>query len=86
VTCGRSAAFPDKTDHYDITEILLKVALNTIALTNSKRFFFHIYICAFRLWRIYMYKNYMYICMSTYRHNFENMIFGIKGKCNYMYW
>ena len=38
--CGRSVVFPgtsvsstNKTDRNDITEILLKVALNTIALT-----------------------------------------------------
>ena len=37
VTCGRSVVFSEsstnKTDHHNITEILLKVALNTIALT-----------------------------------------------------
>ena len=39
VTCGRSVVFfryfdssTNKTDHHDITEILLKVALNTITL------------------------------------------------------
>jgi len=43
VTCGRSVAFSgtpvsstNKTDHHDITEILLKVALNTITLTPVK--------------------------------------------------
>jgi hypothetical protein len=31
LTCYRSAVFStNKTDHHDITEILLKVALNTI--------------------------------------------------------
>jgi hypothetical protein len=41
VTCDRSVLFPDlpvsstnQTDHHDITEILLKVALNTIKQTN----------------------------------------------------
>jgi hypothetical protein len=38
VTCGRSVDFSpvsstNKTDHHDITEILLKVALNTINQT-----------------------------------------------------
>ena len=40
VICGRSVVYPktpvsftNKTDCYDITEILLKVALNTITLT-----------------------------------------------------
>jgi len=37
VTCGRSVVFSvfstNKTDHHDKTEILLKVALNTITLT-----------------------------------------------------
>jgi hypothetical protein len=41
VTCGRSVVSPgipvssnNKTDHHDIAEILLKVALNTITLTR----------------------------------------------------
>jgi hypothetical protein len=37
VTCGRSVVFSgystNKTDHHDIAEILLKVALNTMTLT-----------------------------------------------------
>jgi len=35
VTCGRYSLVSsiNKTDHHDITEILLKVALNTITLT-----------------------------------------------------
>jgi len=34
VTCGRSVDFStNKTDRHDITEILFKVALNTITLT-----------------------------------------------------
>ena len=35
VTCGRYSPVSsiNKTDHHDITEILLKVALNTITLT-----------------------------------------------------
>jgi len=43
VTCGRFVLFSrysvsstNKTDHHDITEILLKVALNTITLTQIK--------------------------------------------------
>ena len=37
VTCERSVVFPtNKTDRHDITEILLKVALNTIKQTNKK--------------------------------------------------
>jgi plasmid replication initiation protein len=37
VTCDRSVVFSstNKTYHHDITEILLKVALNTIKQTNS---------------------------------------------------
>jgi hypothetical protein len=30
---GTPVSFTNKTDHHDITEILLKVALNTITLT-----------------------------------------------------
>ena len=37
VTCERSVVFPtNKTDRHDITEILLKVALNTTKQTNKK--------------------------------------------------
>jgi hypothetical protein len=44
VTCDRSVVFfgyflvssTDKTDRHDITEILLKVALNTISQTKPK--------------------------------------------------
>jgi hypothetical protein len=42
VTCDRSwfspgtpVSFTNKTDHHDITEILLKVVLNTINYTNQ---------------------------------------------------
>ena len=45
-TCGRSVVFSrpsiNKTDHHDITEILLKVALNTTILTL---FIYKNYIC-----------------------------------------
>jgi hypothetical protein len=34
-------SFTNKIDHHDITEILLKVALNTITLTLLKQFNFH---------------------------------------------
>ena len=38
VTCDRSAGSSiDKTDRHDITEIVLKVALNTIEQTNKNR-------------------------------------------------
>ena len=44
VTCDRSVVFPgpsvsstNKTDRHDITEILLKVALNTITIISNKR-------------------------------------------------
>jgi hypothetical protein len=41
VTCSRPGFYlvssTNKTDRHDITEILLKVALNTIALTNKKK-------------------------------------------------
>jgi hypothetical protein len=37
MTCGKSVVSPisstNKTDHHDIADILLKVALNTITLT-----------------------------------------------------
>jgi hypothetical protein len=43
VTCDRPVVFPglsvsstNKTDRHDITEILLKVALNTIKQTNKQ--------------------------------------------------
>jgi hypothetical protein len=49
VTCGRSlvfsVSFTDKTDCHDITEILLKVALNTITLTTS---FYHVFFAIHR--------------------------------------
>ena len=32
---GALVSFTNKSDHHDITEILLKVALNTITLTPS---------------------------------------------------
>ena len=45
MTCGISVVFPrnsvfstKKTDHHDAAEILLKVALNTIALTRTGYF------------------------------------------------
>ena len=41
MTCGRSVVFsgysgflPNKTDRHDITDIVLKVALSTIAITQ----------------------------------------------------
>ena len=41
MTCSRPGFYlvssTNKTDRHDITEILLKVALNTIALTNKKK-------------------------------------------------
>ena len=37
VTCGRSVSSTNKTDCYDITEILLKVGLNTTTLTLKQR-------------------------------------------------
>jgi hypothetical protein len=44
VTCDRSVVFTDppvsstnKADHHDITEILLRVALNTIKQTNKQK-------------------------------------------------
>ena len=47
VTCGMLVIFPgtpvfstNKTDHHDITEILLKVALNTINQTNLENWIF----------------------------------------------
>ena len=40
VTCNRSVVFStNKTDLYDITEILLKVALNTRILSNPPKNF-----------------------------------------------
>jgi len=33
---GTTVSFTNKTDRHDITEILLKVASNTITLTHSK--------------------------------------------------
>jgi hypothetical protein len=33
VFCGYSVSSTNKTDHHDIAEILLKMALNTIAIT-----------------------------------------------------
>ena len=33
---GTPVSSTNKTDHYDITEIVLKVALNTIEQTNMK--------------------------------------------------
>ena len=43
MTCGRSVVFSTyKTDHQDITEILLKVALNTINQTEPR---WHLFIC-----------------------------------------
>ena len=52
VTCGRSVFSPgspvsstNKTDRHDITEILLKVALNTITITLTHRdFLAHLYL------------------------------------------
>jgi len=40
VTCDRSVVFStNKTDRHDITEILLKVALNTIKSNLFKKYF-----------------------------------------------
>ena len=36
VTCGKSVSSTNKTDRHDITETLLRVALNTITLTKMK--------------------------------------------------
>jgi hypothetical protein len=36
VSLGSPVSSPNKTDHHDITEILLKVALNTIKQTNKQ--------------------------------------------------
>jgi hypothetical protein len=36
---GPPVCSTDKTDHHDITEILLKVALNTIKQTKQTNFF-----------------------------------------------
>jgi hypothetical protein len=40
---GTLVSFTNKTDRHNITEILLKVALNTINQTNLMRFFFYIW-------------------------------------------
>jgi hypothetical protein len=38
VTCARSVVFStNKTEHHDITEILLKVALNTTKQANKQK-------------------------------------------------
>ena len=37
MTCGRQVSFTNKTDHHDITELLLKVTLNIILQTNKPR-------------------------------------------------
>jgi hypothetical protein len=43
ITCDRYVVFStNKNDHHDITEILLKVALNTITLTLSMIIIIHI--------------------------------------------
>jgi hypothetical protein len=54
VTCGRSVvfsgspvSFTNKTDRHDITEILLKVALNTIKQTHNYVIFSNILYCFF---------------------------------------
>ena len=40
VTCDMSVVFStNKTDHHDIAEILLKLALNTIKQTKQKQIF-----------------------------------------------
>jgi len=41
---GTPVSSTNKTDRHDITEILLKVVLNTITLTLSLRFYIFIYI------------------------------------------
>ena len=78
VTCDRSVFSPisstNKTDHHDITEILLKVALNTTTLFWSTCIFFtffyyeHMFIC---LEFVYML---LYTCTFrfAYRH-FNNI-------------
>ena len=45
VTCGMSEVFSgffNKTDRHDITEILLKVALNTITLIFKQHVYLHL--------------------------------------------
>jgi hypothetical protein len=59
MTCGRSLVFsgyslflqPIKTDRHDITEIMLKVTLNTITLTTIPAFHTYNFECTW--WRVF---------------------------------
>ena len=59
---GTPVSSTNKTDHHDITEILLKVELNTITLTQDKEVnsmcLFHVFITgrfAINGWAAYLY-------------------------------
>jgi hypothetical protein len=52
-SAGTSVSSTNKTDHHVITEILLKVALNTIKPTNYEKTFRHIITHRY----MYTYKN-----------------------------
>jgi hypothetical protein len=41
---GSPVSSTNKTDRHDITEILLKLALNTIKQTNNAKMYIHLYI------------------------------------------
>jgi len=68
VTCDRSVVFPgtpvssmNKTDRHDITDILLKVALNTINLNQ--------FLCQKTITSVYKY-NYLKLPSVTLRKQF----------------
>jgi hypothetical protein len=44
---GTPVSSTNKTDHHYITEILLKVALNTINQTNKQKIFDNDFLCIF---------------------------------------
>ena len=53
VTCSRSVVFTtNKTERHDITEILLKVALNTITLTHPLKLGSAGYQKKIKMWKI----------------------------------
>ena len=76
VTCGKSEVFSryrtpvssiNKTDRHDITEILLKVALNTIKQTNKQTSNQQKLVCVFLQWN-QICAVFFIICLFMYCH------------------
>ena len=65
---GTSVSSTNKTDHQDITEILLKVALNTIRQTVFKRCCYYRYIVDKYTWLFLVMKG-LLICLLFFTGN-----------------